>query len=116
MKSHVPFTVRQGDVLLEKIDEAELGEALPRDAGCTGAPGRIVLAYGEVTGHAHAIHEPDAQLFRGKASNADVFLRVVAPVSLRHEEHSTIAVPPGLYRVRRQREWSDSDEPVQVAD
>lgn len=110
MKTKIPFIVRQGDVLLEMIDAGELGKELPRDAG------RIVLAYGEVTGHAHAIHETDATLFAGKAANDDRILRVVAPVSLRHEEHSKIELPPGLYRVRRQREWTDENEPIQVAD
>lgn len=49
MKSF-PQIRRQGDVLLTPVS------SLP--AGCTEVPhdkGRIVLAYGEVTGHAHAI-------------------------------------------------------------
>lgn len=44
--------IRQGDVLLSPV------KSLP--AGCTEVPldkGRIVLAYGEVTGHAHAIED-----------------------------------------------------------
>lgn len=110
MTSKTPFTVRQGDVLLQMIETAELGDEIPRDGG------RVVLAYGEVTGHAHAIHEAEATLFAGKAANTDRFLRVLAPVSLRHEEHSKIDVPPGLYRVVRQREWTDENEPIQVAD
>ena len=49
-------TIRQGDVLLVPV------ASLP--AGCVEVPndkGRIVLAYGEVTGHAHAIadHRPE---------------------------------------------------------
>src|SRR3954453_10783779 len=41
---------RQGDVLIARIDEVpEDLEAVPRDKG------RVVLAYGEVTGHAHAV-------------------------------------------------------------
>lgn len=101
---------RQGDVLLERIESADLGAEIPRDAG------RIVLAYGESTGHAHAIHEPDAFLYRGAAANDAVFLKIVAPVNLTHEEHSKIPLAPGLYRVRRQREWTDQDEPMQVVD
>ena len=106
---------RQGDVFLELIEDAasvegEMGEAVPRDAG------RVVLAYGEATGHAHAIRSEHAMLYRSKAANADRFLRVVRPVSLLHEEHSKIALAPGLYRVRRQIEWSDADEPRVVAD
>jgi hypothetical protein len=105
--------VRQGDVFLEKIEdvtEAELGDRLPRDKG------RVVLAYGEATGHAHAIEGQGAILFAGKAANADRFLRVLRPVSLLHEEHAKIALEPGLYRVRRQVEWSDDNEPIQVSD
>lgn len=105
--------VRQGDVFLELIEDessVEVGERLKRDKG------RVVLAYGEVTGHAHAIEGGSAILFRGKAANDERFLRVLRPVSLRHEEHSPIALTPGLYRVRRQREWTDDNEPIQVAD
>jgi hypothetical protein len=102
---------RQGDVMLERISDQDVGEEIARDAG------RIVLAYGEVTGHAHAIHDEGATLFRAKeAANADTFLRVVRPVALTHEEHSRIPLVPGLYRVRRQREWTDENEPIQVAD
>ena len=101
--------IRQGDVLVQRVDAIPDGcTELPRDAG------RIVLAYGEVTGHAHAIHERDVTMLR--AANADVYLRVVEPSMLRHEEHTHIAIPPGLYRVVRQREWTDDSEPRQVAD
>lgn len=105
--------IRQGDVFLELIEDpssVEVGERVPLDKG------RVVLAYGEVTGHAHAIDGRGAILFRGKAANEDRFLRVLRPVALTHEEHSRIALTPGLYRVRRQREWTDQDEPRVVAD
>lgn len=105
--------VRQGDVFIERIESlpAELQE-LPRDRG------RIVLAYGEVTGHAHAIRDDGATLFFGKsnAANEDRFLRVLRPVSLLHEEHAKISLEPGLYRVRRQREFTDDMEPRPVQD
>lgn len=110
MKRAVPWMIRQGDVALVAV------EAIPADA--IGQPrddsGRVVLAYGEVTGHAHALHEPGVTMLR--AANHDVFLRVLEPSNLVHEEHDRIAIPPGLYRVVRQREWSDDDESVQVAD
>lgn len=51
---------RQGDVLLQRVgDVGELPEGLvpvARDRG------RVVLAYGEVTGHAHALLDPNAEL------------------------------------------------------
>ena len=49
-----PVMYRQGDVLLAPIP------ALPVDAVSVPRKGRIVLAEGEATGHAHAIAEPDA--------------------------------------------------------
>jgi hypothetical protein len=93
-----PIQFRQGDVLLELVESAELGKEIPRD------PQRgVVLAYGEATGHAHAIADSGATLYFGKdkAANADRFLRVLRPVSLRHDEHAPVALVPGLYRVRR---------------
>jgi hypothetical protein len=44
---------RQGDVLVVPIDESELSNDLipaPRESS-----GRLVLAYGEATGHAHVV-------------------------------------------------------------
>jgi hypothetical protein len=104
---------RQGDVFIEKVDSIPDGvDEVPREEGS------VVLAHGEATGHRHQISDTGATLFVGKdkAANQDRFLRVLRPVSLRHEEHAKIDLTPGLYRVRRQREWSDSDEPRVVAD
>lgn len=98
--------IRQGDVFLELIEDPssiEVGERVALDKG------RVVLAYGEVTGHAHAIEGGGAILFRGKAANEDRFLRVLRIVDLTHEEHSKIALTPGLYRVRRQREYTPEE-------
>lgn len=110
MTSATPWMIRQGDVLLVAVETIP-ADALeqPRDDS-----GRIVLAYGEGTGHAHALHESGVTMLR--AANQAVFLRVMMPSNLVHEEHERIAIAPGLYRVVRQREWSDEDEPIQVAD
>lgn len=96
---------RQGDVLLQRTAKRLI----------TGAPvarkaGRVVLAEGEVTGHAHAIDSPLAQLFEERGGL--LFLRVEpagreeAPAVLRHEEHAPITLEPGVYRVIHQREYS----------
>ena len=94
---------RQGDVLLLAIDPEVLPEevrTVPRRGG------RVVLAEGEVTGHAHAIHSPAATLLRaGSGADAPRFLRTAAPVKLVHEEHATISLPKGLYTVVIQREY-----------
>lgn len=107
------FSARQGDVYLERVDALPASTApVARDGG------RIVLAYSEVTGHAHAILDRGAELLSSPGTE-DRFLRIMAAsgVELRHEEHATISLPPGLYVVRRQREYTSADmQPIRVAD
>lgn len=98
---------RQGDVFIERV------KALPKGATPKAREnGRVVLAHGEVTGHAHAIADPEALLFD---VGEELFLQADGAVTLRHEEHGAIAIPPGTYKVTRQREYSP-DEIRNVAD
>jgi hypothetical protein len=102
---------RQGDVLLKRVEEMPADAVkLPRDGR------RVVLAYGETTGHAHAVLDRGAELYESKELEAR-FLQVLADggVDLVHEEHATIPVPPGTYEVVRQREYSP-EEIREVAD
>lgn len=106
------FIVRQGDVLIRRVKSIPANvEPIARENG------RVVLAHGEVTGHAHAIAKPNAALFRDPALAA-VFLLVTGdePALLEHEEHSTIALAPGSYEVIRQREYVAPEIERQVAD
>lgn len=107
--------IRQGDVLLIPVATIPDGcKTVPLDAG------RVILAYGEATGHAHAIVHPDVQLVTdGQAGELRMWMQVTAPVpvELQHDEHDTLMVPPGAYRVVRQREYTSADmAPLQVAD
>lgn len=100
---------RQGDVLLAPVD------ALPADAVALKTKGRVVLREGEATGHAHAFYGRNTvQLF--ETPRKERFLRVVKADGLKHEEHSRIDAPPGIYRLPTQTEWSDDQEPIAVAD
>jgi hypothetical protein len=101
---------RQGDVLLIPVRRRRfVGIPVARDGG------RVVLAYGEATGHAHAIIDRGAELFQ--TDLGERFLQVLATggVSLTHEEHADIVLPRGLYEVVRQREY-DQEEIRQVLD
>ena len=104
---------RQGDVLVRQV------EAIPVSATTVKRDnGRIILAYGEVTGHAHAILEEAAELVRTTDTNQR-FLRIMAAsgAALKHEEHATITLPPGIYEVIQQREYTSHDmAPVPVQD
>lgn len=118
------FSLRQGDVLLVSV------AALP--SNCTELPPegqRLVLAHGEATGHAHAIYadfssteetataadiaqsainrartRSKARLWR--APSGERYLEVTEPVTLRHEEHTAHIIPPGIYQLPQQMEYT----------
>jgi hypothetical protein len=105
---------RQGDVLLVPVAAERLPANFrppPRDAR-----GRLVLALGEATGHAHAVAAPDADLLAGPDARDERFLRIVTDAQLTHEEHAAIPLPAGLYRVVRQREYAPWGGQREVAD
>ena len=90
---------RHGDVLIEKVLSLPTArEKLPH----------TILANGEATGHCHRIKESaDADLY----ATADGFYLHVraAAVSVVHEEHTTITLTSGFYKVWRQREYSPEE-------
>lgn len=90
--------LQQGDVLLKPIATLPKGAALVK-------PGKRghVLAEGEVTGYHHRIEEiDDAELYR---EGERMLLSVERATALKHEEHGTITVPPGVYEIGIVREW-----------
>lgn len=94
---------RQGDVLLVPVSAGEVPPAAvpaPRDRA-----GRMILARGEATGHAHVIVGPDVMLLADRDDIDRLFVRIVSKARLVHEEHGAISVPAGSYRVVRQREY-----------
>lgn len=94
--------LRQGDVLLLPARVPAIPSSavpVPRDAG------RVILAYGEVTGHAHALLEPEVELW-ADAETTTRYLQVDRLSQLVHEEHTALDILPGLYEVRIQREYT----------
>lgn len=134
-----PQQLRQGDVQLQPVPQ------LPAD--CIEIPpegNRIVLAHGEVTGHAHAIYDrrhlgatgpqasasdvlyeanptaaaevTDAAIARAqfkarlwRAPSGDRYLEVSETVTLRHEEHTAHTLPPGIYKLPTQVEYTPAE-------
>lgn len=91
---------RQGDVLLVKVD------CVPNDAEAEKiADKQIVLAHGEVTGHSHRISAEHASAYQWEG---DRLIKVQEPTDLVHEEHSSINLDPGVYKVVIQREYTPS--------
>lgn len=124
----VMLQLRQGDVQIQQVS------SLP--AGCTEIQpdsNRIVLAHGEVTGHAHAIYDhiapaqrqshpgaadeiAEASIARAQAKarllvapNGERYLQVTDAVTLRHEEHTQHTIPPGIYYLPRQMEYTPAE-------
>lgn len=129
MKKQTLLQLRQGDVQIQQV------ATLP--AGCVEIPPegrRIVLAHGEVTGHAHAIYDhqvkpaarqeqpgqadeiAQAAIARAQskarlwqAPGGERFLEVTETVHLRHEEHTAHTIPPGIYHLPRQMEYRPAE-------
>lgn len=68
------------------------------------ARGRLVLALGEATGHAHAIAGPGT-LLRDLDPQRPDYLHLPSGGRVVHEEHAAISLSAGWYRVVRQREY-----------
>lgn len=103
---------RQGDVFVERLDISEV----PKGATEVPFDGRVILAYGEMTGHCHAIYPTAGGIVPAKLwdAGAERFLQVMEATTLQHEEHGPIALEAGVYRVSKfgigtQREYSPEE-------
>jgi hypothetical protein len=102
----------QGDLLIERVADAPPSGCILEPAG----DGACVLAEGEETGHRHAIRER-VTMFRDDSLARDVpaglyvgHVKVEgATARVQHEEHATITLPRGTWRIRRQRELEPRD-------
>lgn len=111
-RQHMARPYRQGDVLLMPCSD------VPADASAEPPEhGHIVLARGETSGHAHVMAAERVSYFRDDGTGGG-FVRISgpAPVALTHEEHAPLMVPPGNYRVVRQREYQPRALPRAVID
>lgn len=99
MKTKKLKIYRQGDVLIEEV--AKLPTGLTKQKPTTG---RAILALGEATGHHHSVDIDRADWWKDGAG--EQFLSVTDEAEVTHQEHETITLPPGNYRIRRQREYT----------
>ncbi len=91
---------RHGDVFIERVD------ALPADAvkRARGEREDVILAEGEVTGHAHRVKTRTVALWDADGQR---YLTVEAGgASVTHEEHKQLDLPEGCYRILIQREYA----------
>jgi hypothetical protein len=101
---------RQGDVLIERI------ESIPATAKKQKQSKSIILAHGEVTGHHHRMEVADPAdwwkegeivptLEKPSVLAGEIFVSLATGGCVTHDEHSTIELPSGNYRISRQREY-----------
>lgn len=92
---------RQGDIYIEQV------RCVPE--GAVKRPGPV-LVEGELTGHSHRIRDfRSANVFE---SGDQLYVDVLADrAEVVHEEHGTIALNRGVYRVWRQREYDPTWRP-----
>ena len=91
--------LRQGDVLLVRVDKipATATRIEPQQS-------QIILAHGEVTGHAHTIEADKADWWK---DGAEEFVAVKTDVPAKHQEHGPLPLEAGEnYRKVLQREYS----------
>lgn len=88
---------RQGDVLLVRVD------SLPKGCKAEQNDKDIVLAWGETTGHSHRISTAYATAY---AWQGDRLIEIRKPSDLVHEEHHSIRLVPGIYKLVQQREYT----------
>jgi len=85
---------RHGDVVITKIISR------PKEVKKLK---HLILARGEVTGHAHRITKGEARLYE---KDNILYLNVSSDTAaLTHEEHAQIDIPAGDYEIRIQREY-----------
>lgn len=106
---------RQGDVLIEQIAE------IPSTARKQRRAKKVILAHGEITGHHHQLQVADpADWWKGEQEIAptlekpktlagELFLGLPQGGVVTHPEHGQIILPPGNFRVIRQREYSPEE-------
>lgn len=94
----------QGDVAFRRIDKLpdEVKEVTP-------VLGRNIVAHSE-TGHDHVICAERSKLYSFADSLMDSYLEVYEQTTLEHlrdfDTHEPILFEPGIYHVRRQREYT----------
>ncbi len=94
----------QGDILIRRI------ESLPAGVERVAPENGVVIVTHSETGHHHVMDAGAVTMHRLPDSIMDCLLVVNRPTELRHlrahDTHEPILFAPGVYHVRRQREYT----------
>lgn len=95
-----------GDVIIKEIDELPQGVTAVEPT-----KGLAVLAYGEISGHAHCLDATKAHLFK---LGDEMYMECIQDVDLKHQKldrsqaldaHETVVLPRGTYSIGIVREF-----------
>lgn len=92
--------IQQGDVVLEQVDDLPMGVKLKK-AGKRG----LVLMEGEATGHFHSIAETNPDICELYEVEGVLYVKASQPVKLTHQEHNTLTLEPGIWKVGQVKEF-----------
>ena len=97
-------TAAQGDILIQRIN------ALPEGVFEVKPEGNHVIVTHSETGHHHLMDKAAVKMYRLPEEIYECFLVVSETAELEHKRsfdtHAPIQFEPGIYRVRRQREYT----------
>lgn len=104
-RSEIRLPARQGDVLLLPMPDSAWNPG--KNKVNTGKS--LTVALGEVTGHHHTIYADTAVIESYETGDvvaqAEKIVRMSVGTEIRHQEHATIPVPPGVWRTVTPREY-----------
>lgn len=92
---------RQGDVLFKERACRPAGKPVVRKNG--------EILEGEATGHIHRVSPNCLATAEVYEIDGQLFLSSEEGISIVHEEHHTLQLPPGNYEIVRQREYSPEE-------
>ncbi len=107
-KHIIGTAIAQGDVMLIPVSELPAGAV-----AVTPENGSYIVTHSE-TGHHHVVMDrPTVRMFQDKMDEMRGWLQIESePATLEHlrptDTHEAISFEPGIYEIRRQREYSPS--------
>ncbi len=89
--------IRHGDICFHPVEKVE-GEVIKHN-------GSFVVGLGQTTGHQHVltVEKPQDLIIR-KDSTGNYYFELKSEGKLKHEEHKTIIIHPGVYRKFQEEE------------
>lgn len=88
--------IQHGDVLLERV------KRLPKGATQRERGERLIIMEGEATGHHHAVEDKTSTIWE---IGGQLYLEVLEPTTIVHEEHKPLPIPEGIYRIGQVKEY-----------